>query len=114
MSQVSEDDIYLTVPGWISLGLRIIIMMWFLFELRATMMLEQDQQKLRFYLHFGVGIMVWFVYLPIIVFIGSQTSIEWKYNFIFGTFAIIFSIICHITFVYHIYILLITLHAITT
>ncbi|XP_053207231.1 uncharacterized protein LOC128391380 isoform X2 [Panonychus citri] len=83
LSQVSEDDIYLTVPGWISLGLRIIIMMWFLFELRATMMLEQDQQKLRFYLHFGVGIMVWFVYLPIIVFIGSQTSIEWKYNFIF-------------------------------
>ena len=77
-----SEDRYLTLPGWISLGLRIIIMMWFLFELRATMMLEQDQQKLRFYLHFGVGIMVWFVYLPIIVFVGSQTSIEWKYNFI--------------------------------
>lgn len=60
------------------------------------MMLEQDQQKLRFYLHFGVGIMVWFIYLPVIILIGSQTSINWKYSFIFGKcFAITLDDICH-------------------
>lgn len=76
-------DRYLTVPGYISLGIRIIIMLWFLFELRATMMLEQDQQKLRFYLHFTIGIMVWFIYLPIVVIMRSQTSINSKYNFVY-------------------------------
>ncbi|RWS25709.1 Integral membrane protein GPR180-like protein [Leptotrombidium deliense] len=81
---IMEIDEYHTVPGWFSLGFRIILMIWFLFELRATMMLEQDQQKLRFYLHFGAGIMVWFVHLPIVVIIGLQISLMWRYKLILG------------------------------
>ncbi|RWS04134.1 Integral membrane protein GPR180-like protein [Dinothrombium tinctorium] len=81
---IMEIDEYHTIPGWFSLGFRIILMIWFLFELRATMMLEQDQEKLRFYLHFGAGIMVWFVHLPIVAIIGLQISLMWRYKLILG------------------------------
>ena len=81
---VKEVDEYHTLPGWISLIFRIIIMLWFLCELRATMMLEQNQARLRFYLHFGAGIMVWFVHLPIVAMIGLQISLMWRYKLILG------------------------------
>jgi len=72
------------VPGWFSLIFRILLMLWFLCELRATMMLEQNQLRLRFYLHFGAGIMVWFVHLPIVAIIGLQISLMWRYKLILG------------------------------
>lgn len=59
-------------------------MLWFLFELRATMMVEQDQKRLKFYLHFGAGIMVWFVHLPLVAIVALQIDLIWRYKLIFG------------------------------
>lgn len=56
---IEEVDEYHTLPGWISLGFRMLLMLWFLHELRHTMILEQDPRKLKFYLHFGAGMLVW-------------------------------------------------------
>ncbi|KAI1295335.1 putative integral membrane protein [Halotydeus destructor] len=84
LDTVNEIDEFHTFPGWISLVFRIILMLWFLCELRATMMLEQNQLRLRFYLHFGAGIMVWFVHLPIVAVIGLQISLMWRYKLILG------------------------------
>lgn len=84
LDEMKEIDEYHTLPGWISLIFRIVIMLWFLCELRATMMLEQNQLRLRFYLHFGAGIMVWFVHLPIVGIIGLQISLMWRYKLILG------------------------------
>ena len=53
------------------------------------MMLEQNQMRLRFYLHFGAGIMVWFAHLPIVAIIGLQISIMWRYKLILGNAIII-------------------------
>lgn len=84
MNTVEEVDEYHTLPGWISLGFRIILMIWFLHELRHTMMLEQDPRKLRFYLHFGAGILVWFVHLPLVVVVALQIDLLWRYKIIIG------------------------------
>jgi hypothetical protein len=81
---VNEIDEFHTVPGWLNLIFRVLLMLWFLCELRATMMLEQNQLRLRFYLHFGAGIMVWFVHLPIVAIIGLQISLMWRYKLILG------------------------------
>lgn len=81
---IEEVDEYHTVPGWISLGFRIILMIWFLHELRHTMVLEHDSRKLRFYLHFGAGMLVWFVHLPLVAMVAMQIDLLWRYKIISG------------------------------
>ena len=58
--------------------------MWFLYELRLSMMLEQDQKRLKFYLHFGAGILVWFVHLPLVAMVALQIELMWRYKLISG------------------------------
>lgn len=87
MNVIEEVDEYHTIPGWISLGFRIILMLWFLHELRHTMMLEQDPRKLKFYLHFGAGMLVWFVHLPLVVMVALQIDLIWRYKIIIGMFS---------------------------
>lgn len=53
-------------------------MLWFLYELRSTMMVEQEHKRLKFYLHFGAGIMVWFVHLPLVVMVALQIELMWR------------------------------------
>ncbi|KAG1653967.1 hypothetical protein GQR58_025308 [Nymphon striatum] len=53
---IEDIDEYQTLPGWLNIGFRLIIVGWFLVELRNTMILENDSFKLQFYLHFGAGI----------------------------------------------------------
>ncbi|KAL1444510.1 hypothetical protein MTO96_029819 [Rhipicephalus appendiculatus] len=81
---IEEIDEYQTYPGWISLCFRLVVTAWFLTELRSTMMDENDHRKLRFYLHFGAGLLCWFVYLPVVALIALQVSALWRQKFILG------------------------------
>ncbi|KAM7288984.1 integral membrane protein GPR180 [Ixodes scapularis] len=81
---IEEIDEYQTYPGWISLCFRLVVTAWFLTELRSTMIDENDHRKLRFYLHFGAGLLCWFVYLPVVALIALQVSALWRQKFILG------------------------------
>lgn len=81
---IDDIDEYQTFPGWIMLIFRLIIMVWFLYELRSTMLDENDRAKLRFYVHFGAGILVWFVYLPVVALIALQISALWRAKLLLG------------------------------
>ena len=48
------------------------------------MILEHDARKLRFYLHFGAGMLVWFVHLPLVAMVGLQIDLMWRYKIISG------------------------------
>ncbi|CAH1791741.1 unnamed protein product [Owenia fusiformis] len=80
MDIISDKDEWQTWPGYTILAFRMALMVWFLFELRETFLLENHQPKMRFYLHFGAGFLVWFVYLPIVALIGSQVSALWRFK----------------------------------
>lgn len=67
----------------VSLLIRVIIMMYFLLELRKTMILEQEQRKLQFYLHFGALTMVWFVHSFIVYGISLRVN-KWQGKLITG------------------------------
>jgi len=77
---ISDIGEWQTWPGYIILTFRIAIMVWFLLELRETFHLEHNAEKVRFYLHFGAGFLVWFVYLPIAALICAQVSALWRYK----------------------------------
>ncbi|XP_014216144.1 transmembrane protein 145 [Copidosoma floridanum] len=81
---IEDIDEYQTWPGWFILFFRSMIMLWFLFELRSTMMYEHNTQKLNFLLHFGASSLVWFIYLPIIALIALQVSALWRFKLLLG------------------------------
>ncbi len=77
---ISDTDEWQTWPGYLILAFRILIMAWFLYELKEIFVLERHREKTRFYLHFGAGFLVWFVYLPILAVIGTQVSALWRHK----------------------------------
>lgn len=77
---ISDKDEWQTWPGYIILTFRIGIMVWFLIELRDTFHMETSPDKNQFYLHFGAGFLVWFVYLPIVALILTQISALWRFK----------------------------------
>lgn len=81
---IEDIDEYQTWPGWLIICFRTMIMVWFLFELRNTMMYEHNTQKLNFFLHFGASALVWFIYLPIIALIALQVSALWRFKLLLG------------------------------
>lgn len=88
LNMIEEVDEFHTVPGWISLGFRIVLMLWFIYELRHTMMLEQDSRRLKFYLHFGAGMLVWFVHLPLVAMVAIHIDLMWRCKIITGEYII--------------------------
>ncbi|GLV33763.1 uncharacterized protein CBL_11350 [Carabus blaptoides fortunei] len=81
---IEEIDEYQTWPGWLIIIFRSLIMVWFVFELRTTMLYEHNTQKLHFFLHFGASSLVWFIYLPIIALIALHVSLMWRYKLLVG------------------------------
>jgi len=81
---IEDIDEYQTWPGWLIICFRTLIMIWFLFELRNTMLYEHNAQKLNFFLHFGASALVWFIYLPIIALIALQVSALWRFKLLLG------------------------------
>lgn len=75
---VSNIEEWETWPGYITLGFRMVIMFWFLYELRKTSLKEHRLERLQFFQHFGAGFLVWFIYLPILAVITTQVSSLWK------------------------------------
>lgn len=73
----------MTTTNTPTLLLRFIIMIYFLLELRTTMILEQEQKKLEFYLHFGALSMVWFVHSLIVYLISMRVEI-WQSKLVSG------------------------------
>lgn len=80
MDTLAEPDEWQTQPGLMILIFRLLIMAWFLLELRCSMGRETNSQMAEFYLHFGAGFLVWFVYLPILAIISSHVSILWRHK----------------------------------
>ncbi|KAG9509348.1 hypothetical protein GZH46_02138, partial [Fragariocoptes setiger] len=84
--QFSGHDAYHSLPKRLGLVLRAVIMVYFLLELRSTMILEQEQKKLKFYLHFGALSMVWFVHPQIVYLIALRVSNEWQQRLLTALF----------------------------
>ncbi|XP_039281268.1 integral membrane protein GPR180 [Nilaparvata lugens] len=81
---IEDIDEYQTWPGWLILVLRCQIIVWFLFELRTTMLYEHNSKKLNFFLHFGASALVWFIYLPILALIAMQIPAFWRFKLLLG------------------------------
>ncbi|XP_050311704.1 transmembrane protein 145 [Anthonomus grandis grandis] len=81
---IEDIDEYQTWPGWLIIVFRSLIMCWFLYELRTTMLYEHNAQKLNFLLHFGASSLVWFIYLPILALIALHVSALWRFKLLLG------------------------------
>ncbi|XP_060520266.1 integral membrane protein GPR180 [Cylas formicarius] len=81
---IEDIDEYQTWPGWLIIVFRSLIMIWFLYELRTTMLYEHNTQKLNFLLHFGASSLVWFIYLPILALISLHVSALWRFKLLLG------------------------------
>uniref|UniRef100_A0A146L419 Transmembrane protein 145 n=1 Tax=Lygus hesperus TaxID=30085 RepID=A0A146L419_LYGHE len=81
---IEDIDEYQTWPGWLILGLRCLIIVWFLLELRSTVRYEHNDSKLNFFLHFGASALVWYIYLPIVALIALQIPAFWRYKLLMG------------------------------
>nr|KAG5712887.1 hypothetical protein BaRGS_007484 [Batillaria attramentaria] len=102
---ISNTDEWQTWPGYATLAFRLIVMLWFLVELRRTYhhshlhaeravkqngatpsraqlhRCESNQDiNLNFIPHFGAFILLWFVYLPVLALISTQVSALWRYK----------------------------------
>ncbi|GAB6024907.1 hypothetical protein CHUAL_010013 [Chamberlinius hualienensis] len=84
MDVIEDVHEYKTWPGWLSLILRLLIMAWFLFELRRTMQKERSKTKLQFLLHFGASSLVWFIYLPIMAVVSINVLALWRFKLFIG------------------------------
>ncbi|RXG73271.1 Integral membrane protein [Armadillidium vulgare] len=81
---IEDIDEFQTWPGWLTLSLRVVIMFWFLYELRNTMKFEHNEAKLQFFLQFGAATLVWFVYMPVVALIALEIATLWRYKIILG------------------------------
>ncbi|XP_074659967.1 integral membrane protein GPR180-like [Tubulanus polymorphus] len=75
---ISTTGKWETWPGLCILVARFTVIVWFLHELRTSFSCEVNKDKIDFYLHFGAGFLVWFIYLPIIAIIGMKISPLWR------------------------------------
>ncbi|KAF5282263.1 hypothetical protein FQR65_LT14395 [Abscondita terminalis] len=81
---IEDIDEYQTWPGWLIIVFRTLIMIWFIYELRITMLYEHNAQKLNFLLHFAASSLVWFIYLPILALIALHVSALWRLKLLLG------------------------------
>lgn len=80
----NDSEQFNSTPRRLSLLIRLIVMSYFLLQLRTTMILEQEQKKLQFYLHFGALSMVWFVHSLIVYVISLRVELVWQSKLITG------------------------------
>lgn len=76
---ISNKDEWQTWPGYLICGFRIVIMIWFIVELRNTFQSSRRaEDRLQFLQQFGAYFLVWFIYLPVLVILNTQFSALWK------------------------------------
>ncbi|XP_012941217.2 transmembrane protein 145 [Aplysia californica] len=76
---ISNTDEWQSWPGYATLAFRIVVMFWFLYELRQTYG-YRNIDEMSFVIHFGAFYLVWFCYLPILALITTQVSPLWRYK----------------------------------
>ena len=76
---ISNTDEWQTWPGYMTLAFRLIVMLWFLVELRRTYH-HSHQDNVNFIQHFGAFFLMWFIYLPVLALISTQVSPLWRYK----------------------------------
>lgn len=79
---ISNIDEWQTWPGYITLAFRLMIMVWFLVELRQIVRNSKHPDRLLFLQQFGAYFLVWFIYLPLLAIISTQFSALWKHKII--------------------------------
>lgn len=72
--EINDIDQWSTWPGYLALALRMIIAIWFIYDLTRTFAIETCEKRMHLYLHVGAGFLVWFVYLPIVALVCSHIS----------------------------------------
>jgi len=72
--EINDIDQWSTWPGYLALALRMIIAIWFIYDLTRTFTVETCEKRMHLYLHVGAGFLVWFVYLPIVALVCSHIS----------------------------------------
>uniref|UniRef100_A0A0N5ARR5 GpcrRhopsn4 domain-containing protein n=1 Tax=Syphacia muris TaxID=451379 RepID=A0A0N5ARR5_9BILA len=84
-----DIDIFKSWPGYGMLLIRMCQAIWFLTEIRYTIVRERDEEKAVFIAYFGAGFLVWFVYLSLLGVIVSFISVLWRFKVILAitTFA---------------------------
>lgn len=81
---VEDIEEYQTIPGMLTIALRVLVMVSFVVVLRDTMFHEYNQEKLSFFLHFGAASLVWFNYLPLMAVVALPISALWREKFLIG------------------------------
>lgn len=76
---ISNTDEWQTWPGYATLAFRLLVMVWFLVELRRTYH-QNIQEDVSFIQHFGAFFLVWFIYLPVLALVTTQVSPLWRYK----------------------------------
>ncbi|KAK3596020.1 hypothetical protein CHS0354_032543 [Potamilus streckersoni] len=77
---ISNVDEWNSYPGYLILGFRLVIMVWFIIQLRLTFSNCKQPQRLDFFQQFGAYYLVWFIYMPILAVIATQLSFLWRYK----------------------------------
>lgn len=91
---ISNIDEWQTWPGYITLGFRLVIMVWFIVELRQIVRHSKHPDRLLFLQQFGAYFLVWFIYLPFLAIISTQFSALWKHKIILSKLNIYFTFSC--------------------
>lgn len=81
---IEDIEEYQTVPGILTLVMRILVEICFILSLKDTMKHEYDIEKVNFFLHFGAASLVWFNYLPLLAIVALQISALWREKFLTG------------------------------
>jgi hypothetical protein len=76
---ISNTDEWQSWPGYATLAFRLLVMVWFLVELRRTYH-RNIPEDVTFIQHFGAFFLVWFIYLPILALVSMQVSPLWRYK----------------------------------
>lgn len=77
---IRDLDEWQTTPGYCILGFRIVLMIYFLYELQDTFTKEDSEKKRHFYTRFGAGVLVWFIYLPIVALVSPKIATLWRFK----------------------------------
>ena len=92
---IHDVDEWQTIPGYCILVFRMVIMIYFLYELQNTFSIEDSQIKRDFYTRFGAGYLVWFIYLPIVALVSPKIATLWRFKTLLSEFHI-YVRICHV------------------
>ena len=71
LSARSDNNPYQEWAGGLLLAWRLVTLIYALYELRSTYLQEDDPVRIRLYIVFLVGCLIWFMYLPIVVIIAA-------------------------------------------